>query len=299
MLNISLRDLLEAGVHFGHQTGRWNPRMRPYIYGAKDGIHIIDLQKTAKGLVEASRFVSATVAGGKHVLFVGTKRAARDIVREEAERCGMFFVNHRWLGGCLTNWQTVKKSIDRLRKLEQARDDGRFELLTKKEALEANREIEKMDRTLGGIKNMKGIPAVIFLVDPKKEHIAIREANTLGIPVVALCDTNCDPTGVKHVIPGNDDAIKSVRLFTAAIADAVVEGRNMSTSRNAGSYVGGDEAEAAAQPASDAPEVEVVRRGAAPVEAAADAPAEAAADAPAEAAADAPAEAAADAPAEA
>jgi small subunit ribosomal protein S2 len=260
-LNISLRDLLEAGVHFGHQTGRWNPRMRPYIYGAKDGVHVIDLQATAKGLVSASRFVTATVASGRHILFVGTKRAARDIVAEEAIRSGMFFANHRWLGGTMTNWQTVKKSIERLVKLERARDDGRFELLTKKEALELNREIEKMDRTLGGIKNMKSLPAAIFVIDPKKEHIAVKEANTLGIPVVGLCDTNCSPVGIDYVIPGNDDAIKAVRLFTGAIADAAIEGRQLGTSRGNAAYV----ADASAQ---DGGEVEVVRRGsAAPVEA--------------------------------
>lgn len=233
MLDISLRDLLEAGVHFGHQKGRWNPKMRPYIYGAKDGIHIIDLQQTARGLVNASRFATAIVASGKPVLFVGTKRAARDVVSEEAERAGQYFVNHRWLGGTLTNWQTVKKSIEKLRKLEHARDEGRFDLLTKKEALLASREIEKMERTFGGIKDMKGLPGAIFVVDPRKEHLAIHEANVLGIPVIALCDTNCDPTGIDHVIPGNDDAVKSVRLFTAAIAEACIEGRNQATSRAA------------------------------------------------------------------
>jgi small subunit ribosomal protein S2 len=238
MLNISLRDLLEAGVHFGHQTGRWSPKMKPYIYGSKDGIHVIDLQQTARGLVNASRFVTSTVASGRPVLFVGTKRAARDIVQEEAVRCGMFFVNHRWLGGTLTNWVTVKKSIERLIKLERARDDGRFELLTKKEALELHREIEKMQKTLGGIKLMKSLPAVIFIIDPKKEHIAVKEAASLGIPVVGLCDTNCDPSGIDYVIPGNDDAIKSVRLFTAAIADAVIDGRASSTNRSGGAYVG-------------------------------------------------------------
>jgi small subunit ribosomal protein S2 len=254
-MNISLRDLLEAGVHFGHQTGRWNPKMKPYIYGAKDGVHVIDLQQTARGLVGASRFVTSTVESGKHILFVGTKRAAREIISEEALRCGMFFVNHRWLGGTMTNWQTVKKSIERLVKLERARDEGKFEVLTKKEALELTREIEKMDRNLGGIKNMKGLPAAIFVVDPKKEHIAIREANTLGIPVVGLCDTNCDPTGIDYVIPGNDDALKSVRLFTAAIADAVLEGRQRSTGRHAqAAYV--SDADQAAAPAFD-----VVNRG--------------------------------------
>jgi small subunit ribosomal protein S2 len=235
MINISLRDLLEAGVHFGHQTGRWSPRMKPYIYGAKDGIHIIDLQKTAAGLVAASKFITSTVASGRPILFVGTKRAAREIIQEEAVRAGMFYVNHRWLGGTLTNFVTVKKSIEKLVKLERARDEGRFELITKREALEASREIEKMDKELGGIKQMRSLPAAIFVIDPKKEHIAIKEANTLGIPVIGLCDTNCDPTGIDFVIPGNDDAIKSVRLFTAAMADAALEGRQMSNARSGGS----------------------------------------------------------------
>jgi small subunit ribosomal protein S2 len=248
-MNVSLRDLLEAGVHFGHQTRRWNPRMKPYIYGAKNGIHIIDLQKTARGLVDASRFVASTVGGGGTILFIGTKRAAREIVQEEASRCGMYHVNNRWLGGTLTNWVTVKKSIERLLQLEKARDEGRFDVLTKKEALELNREIEKMDKNLGGIKHMKSLPAAVFVVDPKKEHIAVKEARTLGIPIVALCDTNANPSLVDHVVPGNDDAIKSIRLFTAAIADAAGEGRQASTGRReSGAFVaeGMDEAESAA-----------------------------------------------------
>ena len=224
MATVSLRDMLEAGVHFGHQTRRWNPKMRPYIFGEKNGIHIIDIQLTAKALVDAIRFVNSVAANGKPVLFVGTKRAAQKIVAEEAARSGMFFVNHRWLGGTLTNYQTVKISIDRLLVLEKASEEGRFEMLTKKEALQLTREMEKMQRTLGGIKNMKGLPGAVFVIDPKKEHIAVKEANKLGIPVVALCDTNCDPSGITHVVPGNDDAIKSIRLFTAALADAAIEG---------------------------------------------------------------------------
>ncbi len=247
MNTITLRDLLEAGVHFGHQTRRWNPKMRPYIYGARNGIHIIDLQATARGLVAATQFIRGVVAQGRHVLFVGTKRAARDIIAEEATRAGMFYVNNRWLGGTLTNFQTVKQSIDRLLKLERARDEGRFELLTKKEALQLTREIDKMERALGGIKHMKTLPGALYVVDPHKEYIAVREARKLGIPVVALCDTNCDPTGIDYVIPGNDDAIKSIRLFTAAIADACTEGA----------------VEAGAGPAvvpTDVPEVEVLHR---------------------------------------
>lgn len=250
-MNVSLRDLLQAGVHFGHQTRRWNPKMKPYIYGAKNGIHIIDLQKTARGLIDASHYVASTVGHGGTILFVGTKRAAREIMEEESARCGQYFVNYRWLGGTMTNWQTVKKSIERLTQLERAKEEGRFDLLTKKEALELSRDIEKMQRNLGGIKGMKGLPSALFVVDPKKEHIAVKEANILGIPVVALCDTNCDPQGINHVIPGNDDAIKSIRLFTAAIADAVIEGRALSTTRAAAeAYVADD----------DRDEVEVVRR---------------------------------------
>ena len=236
MPSVSLRDLLESGVHFGHQTRLWNPKMKPYIYGEKNGIHIIDLQKTARNLIEACRFVTGAVSRGQSVLFVGTKRAAREIVQEQAGRSGMYYINTRGLGGTLTNWQTVKKSIDRLNSLEKARAEGKFNLLTKKEALKLGREIEKMDRSLAGIKNMKALPGLIFVIDPKREYIAIREANTLRIPVVGLCDTNCDPDGITHVIPGNDDAIKSIRLFTTAIADAAVEGGQMGN-RDAGNIV--------------------------------------------------------------
>ena len=288
-MNVSLRDLLQAGVHFGHQTRRWSPKMRPYIYGAKNGIHIIDLQKTAKGLIDANRFLTQTVGQGGSVMFVGTKRAAREIVAEEAQRCQMFWVNNRWLGGTLTNWQTVKRSIDRLVQLERARDDGRFEVLSKKEALQLTREIEKMNRNLGGIKGMKGLPSVLFIIDPKKEHIAVKEAATLGIPVVALCDTNCDPTGIQYVVPGNDDAIKSIRLFAASVADAIIEGRAMSTGRSGGQSFSSDGGES----------VEIVRR-APPAEGAAPAPTPAdvaAATAPADvAAAPAPADVAAASP---
>jgi len=224
MASVSLRDLLEAGVHFGHQTRRWNPKMKPYIYGQKNGIHIIDLQKTAKALVDATKFVTSTVTRGQSVLFVGTKRAAQDLIKEEATRSGMYYVNNRWLGGTLTNFQTVKKSIERLNSLERAKEEGKFDLLSKKEALELSRKISKMDKALGGIKHMKGLPGAIFVIDPKKEYIAIREAGTLGIPVVAVCDTNCNPSGISYVIPGNDDAIKSIALFTKSIAEAAIEG---------------------------------------------------------------------------
>lgn len=251
MANVSLRDLLEAGVHFGHQTRLWNPKMRRYIYGEKNGVHIIDLQKTAQNLIEALRFIEAEISKDGTVLFVGTKRSAQELIAEQASRCGMFYVNNRWLGGTLTNWRTVKESIKRLVELEKARDDGRFDLLTKKEALELNRKIEKMDRSLGGIKTMNGLPSVMFVVDPKREHIAVREANKLGIPVVALCDTNCDPTGIKYVIPGNDDALKSIRLFTSALADAITEGKQMGRSSHGGVVVSDEEAD----------NIEVVHRG--------------------------------------
>jgi small subunit ribosomal protein S2 len=254
MASVSLRDLLEAGVHFGHQTRLWNPKMKPYIYGEKNGIHIIDIQETASAVVQATRYVSATVVRGGTVLFVGTKRAAQEIVQEQAARSGMFYVNNRWLGGTLTNFQTVKKSIDRLVGLERAREEGKLDLLTKKEALDITRRITKMDKSLGGIKTMSGLPRIMFVVDPRREHIAIREANKLGIPVVALCDTNCDPNGIEYVIPGNDDAIKSIRLFTTAIAEAVIEG-------NALSRTGQNEAVVSQV---DVGDVEIYRRAAAP-----------------------------------
>ena len=249
MPSVSLRDLLESGVHFGHQTRMWNPKMKPYIYGEKNGIHIINLQKTARNLVEACRFVTTGVTRGQSVLFVGTKRAAREIVLEQSTRSGMFYVNNRWLGGTLTNFQTVKKSIDRLNGLEKARSEGRFDLLTKKEALDLNRRIEKMNRSLAGIKQMKGLPGMMFVVDPKREYIAIREANALRIPVVGLCDTNCDPDGISYVIPGNDDALKSIRLFTTAIADAALEGNMMGRDEAGGSM-----------PQSDMGDIEIFRR---------------------------------------
>jgi small subunit ribosomal protein S2 len=198
--------------------------MRPYIYGQKNGVHIIDIQQTARALVDASRFVTTSVSRGQPILFVGTKRAAREIVAEEARRAQMFFVNDRWLGGTLTNFQTVKKSIERLNFLTKSKNEGKFEQLTKKEALTLTREIEKMEKSLGGIKDMRSLPGALFVIDPKKEHIAVKEAGKLGIPVVALCDTNCDPDGIDYVIPGNDDAIKSIRLFTSAIADAASAG---------------------------------------------------------------------------
>jgi len=222
--------------------------MKQYIYGEKNGIHIIDLQVTARAVQDATRFVSTVVAQGKPVLFVGTKRAAQAIVAEEAARAGMFFVNHRWLGGTLTNYQTVRKSVERLLMLEKASQEGRLDMLTKKEILGLTREMTKMQRGLGGIKEMSGLPGAMFVVDPRKEHIAVREAKKLNIPVIALCDTNCDPSLVDYVIPGNDDAIKSIRLFTATIADACLEGLHA------------DRNEHAAASAPEIDDVEVIQR---------------------------------------
>jgi small subunit ribosomal protein S2 len=222
---ITMKQLLEAGVHFGHQTKRWNPKMKPYIFGARNGIYIIDLQKTVGLARQALRFVSDAAAKGGSVLFVGTKKQAQDAVREEAARSGMFFVTNRWLGGTLTNFKTVKQGIDRLKTIEKMAADGTYERLPKKEVASLERERETLEKNLGGIKEMSRLPSAIFVVDTKKEHIAVHEANRLGIPVVAVVDTNCDPEGIDYVIPGNDDAIRSIRLFTGKIAEACIEGR--------------------------------------------------------------------------
>ncbi len=222
---ITMKQLLEAGVHFGHQTKRWNPKMKPYIFGARNGIYIIDLQKTVGLARSALRFVSDAAAKGGSVLFVGTKKQAQDAVREEAGRCGMFFVTNRWLGGTLTNFKTVKQGIERLKTIDKMAADGTYERLPKKEVASLEREREKLEKNLGGIKEMSRLPAAVFVIDTKKEHIAVHEANRLGIPVVAVVDTNCDPEGIDYVIPGNDDAIRSIRLFTGKIAEACVEGK--------------------------------------------------------------------------
>jgi small subunit ribosomal protein S2 len=221
---ISMKQLLEAGVHFGHQTKRWNPKMKPYIFGARNGIYIIDLQKTVGLFRRAFTFVSETVGRGGKVLFVGTKKQAQDALAEEAQRAGQYFVNNRWLGGTLTNFRTIKQGIDRLKTIERMEQDGTFERLPKKEVAALQREREKLEKNLGGIKEMSKLPGAVFVIDPKKEHIAIHEAGRLGIPVVAVVDTNCDPEGIDYVIPGNDDAIRSIRLFASKIADACVEG---------------------------------------------------------------------------
>ena len=227
MPDISLRDLLDAGVHFGHQTRRWNPRMKPFIFGQKNGIHIINLQQTAIQLARACAFVTEAVAKGEKILFVGTKRQASDIVAESARAAGQYFVTHRWLGGMLTNFKTVKGSIDRLNKLERDRDEGRWELVNKKERIGNERATAKLKASLGGIQEMTALPGVIFIIDPKKEHIAVEEAQRLGITLVAVCDTNCDPEKIDFVIPGNDDALKAIKLFAKAISDAAIEGSQL------------------------------------------------------------------------
>ncbi len=231
MSNISMKDFLEAGVHFGHQTRRWNPKMKEFIYGERNGIYIIDLQKTLKQFKEAAKFVSELAQEGRNVLFVGTKRQAQEAIMEEAKRCGMFYVNHRWLGGLLTNNATIQKSIQRLRELEEMSQDGRYELLTKKEVQRLERERGHLDRNLAGIKDMPGMPDTVFVIDSSKEEIAVLEARKMGIPVVAVVDTNCDPDLVDYVIPGNDDALRAIRLFASRIADAVLDGRQVAMER--------------------------------------------------------------------
>jgi small subunit ribosomal protein S2 len=225
MAYVTMKQLLEAGVHFGHQTRRWNPKMKPYIFGARNGIYIIDLQKTVKLFKVAYEFVVETVAQGGKLLFVGTKKQAQDSIVEEANRCDMPFVNSRWLGGMLTNFQTIQKGIDRLKRLEAMFEDGTIDRFPKKEILRMDRLRQKLDRNLGGIKDMDSLPAAVFVVDSRNEQIAVKEANKLGIPVVAIVDTNCDPDGIDYIIPGNDDAIRAIRLISSLMANASLEGR--------------------------------------------------------------------------
>ena len=231
MVSVTMKELLEAGVHFGHQVRRWNPKMKEYIFGERNGIYIIDLQKTQRMFREAITFVTNAIAEdrGKTVLFVGTKRQAQDAIREEAERCGQYYVNQRWLGGLLTNFQTVQKSIKRLRDLEAMQTDGRYEKLTKKERIKLDREREGLNKNLSGIKAMGRLPDVVFIIDVRKEEIAVAEANRLGIPIVAVVDTNCSPEGIDYVIPGNDDALRAVRLFASRIADSILDGQQIAT----------------------------------------------------------------------
>lgn len=221
---ISMKALLEAGAHFGHQTSRWNPKMKPYIFGARNGIHIIDLQKTSRLFDQAFDFIRQVTARGEKALFVGTKKQAQNIVAEEATRCNMFYVQNRWLGGTLTNFRTVRQSVERLKTLNKMASGGSFQRLTKKEVLQLQREARKLERNLPGIKEMTRLPGVLYVIDPRKERIAVHEANKLNIPVVALADTNCDPDGIDLVIPANDDAIRAIKLFTARVADACLEG---------------------------------------------------------------------------
>jgi small subunit ribosomal protein S2 len=219
-----MKELLEAGVHFGHQTKRWNPKMKEYIFGERNGIYIIDLQKTLKMFKEASKFVQDLAADGRIILFVGTKRQAQDAIAEEAQRCSMYYVNQRWLGGLLTNWITVQKSVKRLKELDEMATDGRYDLLPKKEVIKLERERKHLQANLAGIKNMTRLPDAIFVIDSNKEQIAVRESRKLGIPVVAVVDTNCDPSEVDYVIPGNDDALRAIRLFTSKISESIAEG---------------------------------------------------------------------------
>ena len=225
MAVVAMKQLLEAGVHFGHQTRRWDPKMAEYIFQARNGIHIIDLQKTSKKIDEAYAFLKEQVEEGKTVLFVGTKKQAQECVKEAAEKSGMYYVDQRWLGGMLTNFDTIRTRVQRLKDLEKMQEDGTFEVLPKKEVILLKKEMEKLERNLGGIKDMEKIPGVIFLVDPKKEHIAVLEAKKLGIPVIGLVDTNCNPEEVDYAIPGNDDAIRAVKLITDVMANAIIEGR--------------------------------------------------------------------------
>ncbi|MGI9035884.1 MAG: 30S ribosomal protein S2 [Pyrinomonadaceae bacterium] len=226
-----MKELLEAGVHFGHQVRRWNPKMKEYIFGERNGIYIIDLQKTQKLFRDALNYVQSSMADrpNQMVLFVGTKRQAQDAIREEATRCGQFYINNRWLGGLLTNFQTVQNSIKKMRDIEAMKEDGRFDLLTKKERLEKDREYEGLMKNLGGIKEMKRLPDMLFIIDVRKEEIAVAEANRLGIPIVAVVDTNCSPEGITAVIPGNDDALRAIRLFASRVADAIIEGKQLGT----------------------------------------------------------------------
>jgi len=256
-----MKELLEAGVHFGHQTKRWNPKMKEFIFGERNGIYIIDLQKTLKMFKEASKFVADLTADGRTILFVGTKRQAQDAIAEEATRAGSFYINQRWLGGLLTNWVTVQKSVKRLKELDEMATDGRYELLPKKEVIKLERERKHLQANLAGIKNLSRLPDAVFVIDSNKEQIAVREARKLGIPVVAVVDTNCDPTEVDYVIPGNDDALRAIRLFASKIADSVVEGSQLLNDKQAADLAAGvgeaQQAEAAAveEPVEGSPEL--------------------------------------------
>jgi len=249
LATITMKELLEAGVHFGHQTKRWNPKMKEYIFGERNGIYIIDLQKTLKMFKEASKFVQDLASDGRIVLFVDTKRQAQDAISEEAQRCGMFYINQRWLGGLLTNWVTVQKSVKRLKELDEMATDGRYELLPKKEVIKLERERKHLQANLAGIKNMSRLPDAIFVIDSNKEQIAVREARKLGIPVVAVVDTNCDPSEVDYVIPGNDDALRAIRLFTSKISESIAEGAQLMTDKQVADMQAASDAAQAAETA--------------------------------------------------
>ena len=249
MASITMKELLEAGVHFGHQTKRWNPKMRPYIFGERNGIYIIDLQKTLRLFKEATQFITELASQGKIFLFVGTKRQAQDAVVEESARCGMFFVNQRWLGGLLTNYETIQKSIRRLKDLEAMKEDGRYELLTKKEVMRLERQRLSLDKNLSGIKDMPRLPDAIFVIDSRKEEIAVAEARRLKIPIIGIVDTNCDPDRIDYVIPGNDDALRAIRLFSSRVADAILEGQAMAAKKDAAATEASAPAEASSQEA--------------------------------------------------
>jgi len=233
MSAVTMKQMLEAGLHFGHQTRRWNPKMKPYIFAPRNGIYIINLDKTIKLFRKAYDYVVEETSKGGYVLFVGTKRQAQAIIKEEAIRCGMYYINHRWLGGTLTNFQTIKKGVERLKSIEAMQEDGSINKFPKKEVLLMEKERIKLERNIGGIKNMRSLPAAIFVIDPNKEQIAVKEANKLNIPVLALADTNCDPEGITHMIPGNDDAIRAIKLITSAMADAVLDGRSQLQEKDA------------------------------------------------------------------
>lgn len=253
MASITMKELLEAGVHFGHQTKRWNPKMKPYIFGDRNGIYIIDLQKTLRLFKEVQQFVLEQAAQGKIFLFVGTKRQAQDVVAEESRRCGMYFVNQRWLGGLMTNFMTIQKSIARLKELEAMKEDGRYELLPKKEVLRLERLRKALDRNLSGIKDMPRLPDAVFIIDSRKEEIAVAEARRLKIPVIAIVDTNCDPEQIDYVIPGNDDALRAIRLFSSRIADAIIEGQGMAAKAKAAEQAEAARAAGARDAAVEAP----------------------------------------------
>ena len=264
MVTVTMKELLEAGVHFGHQVRRWNPKMKEYIFGERNGIYIIDLQKTQRLFKEAVKFVTQKGMDGASFMFVGTKRQAQDAVEEEAKRCGQFYVNQRWLGGLLTNFQTVQKSIQRMKDIEAMRTDGRFDALTKKERLGLEREHMALEKNLAGIRDMKVLPDVIFIIDSNKEEIAVHEANKLGITTVAIVDTNCNPDGIDYIVPGNDDALRAVRLFAAKMADAIIEGQQTVKEGGADIAEAGEVAEATAVAAAEAPRERAERGDRAP-----------------------------------